>query len=112
LLFGLDRGSFCYNFVNTGFEFFATEIEMRAPIRRMGNSSGVILPKPILAQLGVEVGDDLELSLEDGPRIVLVPSAHRPRAGWAEVAQEIAATNDDVLVWPEFGNEEDAELIW
>jgi len=38
----------------------------------MGNSSGVIIQKPILAQIGVEAGDDLDLSLDDG-RIVLVP---------------------------------------
>jgi len=78
----------------------------------MGNSSGIILPKPILAQLGVEVGDDLELSLEDGRRLVLVPSADHPRAGWAEAALQIAAAGDDALVWPEFANEDDAELVW
>jgi antitoxin MazE len=85
---------------------------MRAPVRRMGNSSGIILPKPILAQLGVEVGDDLELSLEEGRRLVLVPSSDHPRAGWAEVAQEIAMAGDDALVWPEFGNEDDVDLAW
>ncbi len=39
---------------------------MRAPVRKLGNSSGVIIPKPILSQIGVEVGDDLDLSLDDG----------------------------------------------
>jgi antitoxin component of MazEF toxin-antitoxin module len=27
---------------------------MRASLRRLGNSRGVILPKPVLAQLGIE----------------------------------------------------------
>ncbi len=45
---------------------------MRAPLRKVGNSSGVIIPKPILIQIGVETGDDLELSLDEG-RIVLAP---------------------------------------
>ena len=45
---------------------------MRAPLRKMGNSSGIIIPKPILIQIGVETGDDLDLSLDDG-RIVLAP---------------------------------------
>lgn len=85
---------------------------MRASVRRMGNSSGVILPKPILAQLGVEVGDDLELSLEEGRRLVLVPASDHPRAGWAEAARDLAAAGDDALVWPEFANEDDAELKW
>lgn len=38
---------------------------MRAPIRKLGSSSGVIIPKPILSQIGVEAGDDLDLSLDE-----------------------------------------------
>ncbi len=54
---------------------------MRAPVRKMGNSSGVIIPKPILAQIGVEAGDVLDLSFDDG-RIVLVPArGHHTPAG-------------------------------
>ena len=34
---------------------------MRASIRRMGNSAGIILPKPVLAELGLQVGDDCSL---------------------------------------------------
>ncbi len=85
---------------------------IRASVRRMGNSSGVILPKPILAQLGVEAGDSFELSVEDGRRLVLTPSAPHPRAGWEAEARAIAAAGDDALLWPEFGNEGDAELVW
>ncbi len=84
---------------------------MRAPLRKMGNSSGVIIPKPILTQIGVETGDDLDLSLDDG-RIVLAPARRHPRAGWAEAAKRIAERGDDVLVWPEFGNADDADLEW
>ena len=51
---------------------------MRAPVRKMGNSSGIIIPKPILTQLGVVAGDDLDLSLDDG-RIVLAPAKRHPR---------------------------------
>ncbi|MGH7813587.1 MAG: AbrB/MazE/SpoVT family DNA-binding domain-containing protein [Candidatus Binataceae bacterium] len=77
----------------------------------MGNSSGVIIPKPILAQAGVQSGDDLDLSL-DRNRIVLAPVKRKPRAGWAAAAMRIAETGDDVLVWPEFGNAGDASLKW
>jgi antitoxin MazE len=58
---------------------------MRAPVRRMGNSAGIILPKPVLTELGVEAGDDLSLTLEKG-RVVLMPAKAHPRAGWAEAA--------------------------
>jgi antitoxin MazE len=84
---------------------------MRATVRKMGNSSGVIIPKPILAQIGVAAGDDLDLSINDG-RIVLVPAKRYPRAGWAEAAKRIAEAGDDALVWPEFGNAGDADLKW
>ncbi len=84
---------------------------MRAAVRKMGNSSGIIIPKPILTQLGVAAGDDLDLSLEDG-RIVLVPTKRHPRAGWAAAAKRIAETGDDALVWPEFADAGDADLKW
>lgn len=84
---------------------------MRTAIRKLGNSSGVIIPKAILSQISIEVGDDLDLSLDDG-RIVLVPVKHHPRAGWADAAKRIAETCDDSLVWPEFGNIGDDELKW
>jgi antitoxin component of MazEF toxin-antitoxin module len=41
------------------------EMTMRAPVRKIGNASGVFLPKPILTQLGVEAGDDLDLSPDE-----------------------------------------------
>ena len=84
---------------------------MRASLRKMGNSSGVIIPKPILAQIGVAAGDDLDLSVEAG-RLVLAPAKRHPRAGWADAARRIVETGDDALVWPEFGNVDDADLKW
>ena len=84
---------------------------MRAPVRKVGNSSGVIIPQPILAQIGVAAGDDLDLSLDDG-RVMLAPARRRPRAGWADAAKRIAEAGDDALVWPEFGNADDANLEW
>lgn len=84
---------------------------MRAIVRRLGNSSGVIIPKPLLGELGVEIGDALEIEVEEG-RIVLAPVSRRSRAGWADASREIAEAGDDVLVWPEFSNTEDDGLIW
>jgi antitoxin MazE len=84
---------------------------MRAALRRLGNSRGVILPKPVLAQLGIGQEDCLDLVVEQD-RIILTRLAGSVRAGWATAAAEIAAGGDDALVWPEFGNEGDAELTW
>ena len=84
---------------------------MRAQLRRMGNSSGVIIPKPLLDHLGIGAGDSLELAVEAG-RLVLAPVPAHPREGWAEAARKIADAGDDALVWPEFANEADADLQW
>jgi antitoxin MazE len=51
------------------------------------------------------------LSFEDG-RIVLVPAKQHPRAGWADAAKRIAEAEDDAMVWPKFGNADDADLQW
>lgn len=84
---------------------------MRASVRRLGNSSGVIIPKAILSGVGIEVGDDLDLFVDDG-RIGLAPLKQHPRAGWAEASKRIAVAGDGCLVWPEFGNADDKELEW
>jgi hypothetical protein len=74
---------------------------MRASLRRLGNSRGVILPKPVLAQLGIEQEDSLDLTVEQD-RIVLKRLPAAPPAGRVAVAAEIAAAGEDGLVWPEF----------
>lgn len=84
---------------------------MRAAVRKLGNSAGVIIPKALLRDLGIAKGDPVEMMLEGG-RIVLVPIKPRARAGWAEASRSIAEAHDDVLVWPEFGNAGDETLIW
>ena len=45
---------------------------MRAAIRKLGNSSGLIIPKSMLAEIGIAAGDPVDLSLEDG-RIAITP---------------------------------------
>jgi antitoxin MazE len=84
---------------------------VRAAVRKLGNSSGVIIPKSLLRDLGVADGDPVEMTLEAG-RILLIPIKRRARSGWAEASQRIAEAHDDALVWPEFGNAEDETLVW
>ena len=83
---------------------------MRAALRRLGNSRGVILPKPVLAQLGIGQDDELDMQVERD-RIVLTRRPAAPRAGWAEAATRTAA-GDEALIWPEFANEGDSDLEW
>ena len=84
---------------------------MQTSVRKLGNSVGVLIPKAFLLELGLDAGDGVELAVEDG-RLVMAPLRRQPRAGWAEAARKIAANGDDALVWPEFTNLEDADLVW
>ena len=82
---------------------------MEVAIRKMGNSQGVLIPKPFLAQLGL--AGTVDLQVRDGV-IEIRPRQKNPREGWAADSQRLAAADDDALVWPEFANATDAELIW
>jgi antitoxin MazE len=44
--------------------------------------------------------------------IVLRKPRKGVREGWAEASKAIAASGDDGLVWPEFGNAGDADFAW
>lgn len=84
---------------------------MRSAVKKIGNSAGIVIPKPLLAEIGAKAGDGVELTVELG-RIVVQPLRTRAREGWAEDAKRLSAAGDDALAWPEFGNAEDAELTW
>jgi antitoxin MazE len=84
---------------------------MRAAIRKLGNSSGVIVPKSMLAEIGLAAGDPVDLSLEDG-RIAITPVKRRPREGWAEAFDEIGELREEDRDWLEFPNEGDSKLRW
>ena len=62
---------------------------MKITIRKMGNSQGVIIPKPVLAQVGLD--DEANMSVERGA-IVLRKPRLGVREGWAEASKAIAAS--------------------
>lgn len=82
---------------------------MLTTLRKLGNSHGVIIPKPLLAQVGMT--DEVELEVENGA-IVLRPTKRSAREGWAESSRVLAADADEGLAWPEFANEGDSALRW
>jgi antitoxin MazE len=82
---------------------------VQIPIRRIGNSRGVVIPKPLLSQAGLE--DAVDVTVE-GDAIVLRRPAQPARAGWAEAARALAERGGDELVMGEFGNEGDSDLAW
>jgi antitoxin MazE len=82
---------------------------MHVNIRQIGNSHGVVIPKPMLIQLGLQDAADIAI---EGDAIVLRKPVRVPREGWAEAAQEIAKAEDDGLVMGDFTNEGDEDLAW
>jgi antitoxin MazE len=62
---------------------------MASSIRKIGNSQGVILPKPALQALGVAEGGAVEFVYEPG-KITIIPARRTPRLGWEDDARRIA----------------------
>lgn len=84
---------------------------MQIAIRNIGNSRGVVLPKAMLAQAGLDGVSVAAVAIE-GDTIVLRKPAKAAREGWAQAAQAVAAGGGDALVMGEFGNDGDEALTW
>jgi antitoxin MazE len=82
---------------------------MKSAIRKMGNSLGVIIPTPVLAEVGSKEGDPVDVAVKSG-KIVIIPIKTDPRVNWAAECKSLADAGEDGLVWPEFPNEDDKKL--
>jgi antitoxin MazE len=69
---------------------------MKTRLVRIGNSRGIRLPKPLIAQAGLT--DEVELQLRDGA--IVIERASTPRIGWAQAAKEMHEHNEDLLLDP------------
>ena len=85
---------------------------MQTALRKMGNSTGMIVPRALLAEMGVSVGTAIELKVEDG-KLVGSP-VRRIREGWEAEAAQVASQplTEDERDWLAFGIEGDDELQW
>ena len=85
---------------------------MLSALRKMGNSTGLIVPKAVLHEAGLASGAMLDLVVENGGFVA------RPvvdvRAGWAEAAALIGAEplSPEDEDWLGFSNEGDADWTW
>ncbi len=85
---------------------------MKTLIRKMGNSKGVLIPKPFLAQTGMDSEEgEVEIEIENDTIVIRRPEK-KARQGWADASKAVAAAGDDALVWPEFANADDKDLTW
>lgn len=79
-------------------------------IRKIGNSQGFVVPKAMLAQLGLDASISAEMTIEHDALVVRRPKVIRK--GWAEASKRIAVAGDDALVFGEFGNSADDDFVW
>jgi len=84
---------------------------MEVAIRNIGNSKGVVLPKPLLAQAGLSGESMAHVEVENGSIVLRKPSK-AVRAGWAEAASAVSTKGGDALLMGEFANADDGELAW
>jgi antitoxin MazE len=84
---------------------------MQSAVKKFGNSAGVLIPKPLLAEIGAQAGDNVDMRVEAG-RIVIELIVKNPREGWAEDAQRIVDEGEDEDLWAGFVEDDDEEWTW
>ena len=69
---------------------------MKTRLVRIGNSRGIRLPKPLIAQAGLT--EEIEMHLRDGA--IVIERASTPRTGWAQAAKEMHERDEDRMLAP------------
>ncbi len=69
---------------------------MKTRLIRIGNSRGIRLPKPLIAQAGLT--DEVELHVREGA--IVIEATSKPRGGWAQAAKDMHECDDDLLLDP------------
>jgi len=93
----------CYNI---GILLFELGAKYASHYQPFGNSRGVIIPKLLLAQVGLQ--ESAEIEVQNGTLVLRKPQP-QVREGWAQAAQSIANAGEDNLVLGDqpLANEED-----
>lgn len=86
-----------------------TSVPLQVAIRAIGNSKGVVIPKIILEQSGIQ--ELVEMSV-DGEKIILSKPKNTVRENWSQDAKSLAKAGEDKVVLGDFANEEDGDWVW
>ena len=81
---------------------------MKTHLIRIGNSRGVRLPKPLIAQAGLT--EEVELSVTAGA--IIIACSKVPRDGWAEAARKMLAADKALLDEPTRTKFDETEWAW
>jgi antitoxin MazE len=68
---------------------------MKSHVRKVGNSHGVIIPKPLLDEIGVKTGDVVNLKINKKGRLVMSPVRTEARSGWSADSRRLAEAGED-----------------
>jgi antitoxin MazE len=82
---------------------------LHVSVRPIGNSRGVVIPKVILEQLGIE--EEVDMTVED-EKIILSKPKNPVRRSWANDAKAIALAGEDKLIAGDFNNDSDGDWVW
>ena len=66
---------------------------MKTKLRKIGNSSGIIISKRILKQLDIEENDELKLAVKDGK--ILIEKVSEARVNWKEQFLQAGSLKDN-----------------
>ncbi len=81
---------------------------MKAVLRKMGNSHGVIIPKALISQFGF----DKEVEMRVTPTGLIIEKPKAPlREGWEEACAALAYEKPD-QDWLDFGDEAGKDAGW
>ena len=83
---------------------------VKTTIRKLGNSQGVLIPKPILAQVGLKEGA-AEMTVEGAP-LSCAGQSRRPGRGGHKPARFLFRVVVMHSLWPEFGTTDDEDFVW
>jgi antitoxin MazE len=77
---------------------------MKSTIRQIGNSRGIIIPAPLLAEC--EIREEIELTVENG-RLIITP-IKPARTGWFDTTGQ----EPDVDAWEGYVETENEQEDW
>jgi len=73
---------------------------MKIALRNIGNSKGAVIPAPLLRELNIKVGDQLDAVAENG-RLIITPT-HKPKYTLGELLAQCdpsAPTPTEMQEW-------------
>jgi antitoxin MazE len=76
---------------------------MRTSIIKIGNSSGIIIPRGVMRTLGLTERSSVTMQIETD---VIVIKKTPARSGWEEAAQKMRMNGDDELLLPDVFEDE------